>query len=103
MPSRQAIISDIVPDSKLMNAISLSNSSMNLTRVAGPALAGFLILLFDTAGVFFVISIIYAFAAVTIGMVHYAPNRVAKTGKNGSYAFEEQMIHKDLVKDFFKK
>tara|TARA_B100001146_G_C16185085_1_gene436439 strand:+ start:210 stop:1493 length:1284 start_codon:yes stop_codon:yes gene_type:complete len=82
MPSRQAIISDIVPDSKLMNAISLSNSSMNLTRVAGPALAGFLILLLDTAGVFFVISIIYAFAAVTIGVVHYAPNRVAKTGKN---------------------
>ena len=82
MPSRQAIISDIVPDSKLMNAISLSNSSMNLTRVAGPALAGFLILLLDTAGVFFVISIIYVFAAVTIGMVHYAPNRVAKTGKN---------------------
>ena len=82
MPSRQAIISDIVPDSKLMNAISLNNSSMNLTRVAGPALAGFLILLLDTAGVFFVISIIYAFAAVTIGMVHYAPNRVAKTGKN---------------------
>ena len=82
MPSRQAIISDIVPDSKLMNAISLSNSSMNLTRVAGPALAGFLILLLDTAGVFFVISIIYAFAAVTIGMVHYAPNRSAKSGKN---------------------
>ena len=82
MPSRQAIISDIVPDSKLMNAISLSNSSMNLTRVAGPALAGFLILLLDTAGVFFVISIIYVFAAVTIGMVHYAPNRSAKPGKN---------------------
>ena len=82
MPSRQAIISDIVPDSKLMNAISLSNSSMNLTRVAGPALAGFLILLLDTAGVFFVISIIYVFAAVTIGMVHYAPTRSAKTGKN---------------------
>ena len=82
MPSRQAIISDIVPDSKLMNAISLNNSSMNLTRVAGPALAGFLILLLDTAGVFFVISIIYAFAAVTIGMVNYAPNRSAKSGKN---------------------
>tara|TARA_Y100000758_G_scaffold210585_1_gene150910 strand:- start:57 stop:818 length:762 start_codon:yes stop_codon:yes gene_type:complete len=55
---------------------------MNLTRVAGPALAGFLILLLDTAGVFFVIAIIYAFSAVTIGMVHYAPNRAAKTGKN---------------------
>ncbi|MEC9366713.1 MAG: MFS transporter, partial [Chloroflexota bacterium] len=64
MPSRQAIISDIVPDSKLMNAISLNFSSMNLTRVAGPALAGFLILLLDTSGVFFVIAVIYAFAAI---------------------------------------
>ncbi|MDC0034835.1 MFS transporter [Chloroflexi bacterium] len=82
MPSRQAIISDIVPDSKLMNAISLNFSSMNLTRVAGPALAGFLILLLDTSGVFFVIAVIYAFAAITIGMVHYSPNRETKTGKN---------------------
>ena len=82
MPSRQAIISDIVPDSKLMNAISLNFSSMNLTRIAGPALAGFLILLFDTSGVFFVIAVIYVFAAITIGMVHYAPNRKIKTGKN---------------------
>jgi len=82
MPSRQAIISDIVPDSKLMNAISLNFSSMNLTRVAGPALAGFLILLMDTSGVFFVIAVIYAFAAITIGMVNYAPNREIKTGKN---------------------
>ncbi|HCE76965.1 MAG TPA: hypothetical protein DEP04_10100, partial [Dehalococcoidia bacterium] len=82
MPSRQAIISDIVPDSKLMNAISLNFSSMNLTRIAGPALAGFLILLFDTSGVFFIIAVIYVFAAITIGMVHYAPNRKIKTGKN---------------------
>ena len=82
MPSRQAIISDIVPDSKLINAISLNFSSMNLTRIAGPALAGFLILLFDTSGVFFVIAVIYVFAAITIGMVHYAPNRKIKTGKN---------------------
>ena len=82
MPSRQAIISDIVPDSKLMNAISLNFSSMNLTRVAGPALAGFLILLMDTSGVFFVIAVIYAFAAITIGMVNYAPEREIKTGKN---------------------
>ena len=82
MPSRQAIISDIVPDSKLMNDISLNFTSMNLTRIAGPALAGFLILLFDTSGVFFIIAVIYVFAAITIGMVHYAPNRKIKTGKN---------------------
>ena len=82
MPSRQAIVSDIVPDSKLMNAISLNFSSMNLTRVAGPAFAGFLILLLDTSGVFFVIAVIYGFAAITIGVVRYEPDREIKTGKN---------------------
>jgi MFS family permease len=73
MPSRQAIISDIVPEGKLMNAISLNHSSMNLTRVAGPALAGFLILFVDTAGVFFVVSSVYVFSALSITMVNYSP------------------------------
>ena len=71
MPSRQAIISDIVPENKLMNAISLNHSSMNLTRVAGPALAGFLILLVDTAGVFFIVAGVYVFSALSIVMVNY--------------------------------
>ena len=71
MPSRQAIISDIVPENKLMNAISLNHSSMNLTRVAGPALAGFLILLVDTAGVFFIVAGVYVFSALSIIMVNY--------------------------------
>ncbi len=100
MPSRQAIISDIVPDDKLMNAISLNNSSMNLTRVAGPALAGFLILLVDTAGVFFIVSGTYLFAALTLGLVKYAPTRktngsstVGGDIKDGlSYAFSEPVL-----------
>jgi MFS family permease len=66
MPSRQAIISDTVPEDKLMNAISLNNSAMNLTRILGPALAGILILYIDTAGVFFLISGIYVFATLSI-------------------------------------
>jgi len=61
MPSRQALISDIVPVEKLMNAISLNNSGMNLTRVFGPALAGVLIIYLDTAGVFYLIAGVYLF------------------------------------------
>ena len=69
MPSRQALISDVVPDKSLMNAISLNNSSMNLTRVAGPALAGLLILMVDTAGVFFLVSAIYIISAFSILLI----------------------------------
>ena len=71
MPSRQALISDIVPDNKLMNAISLNNSSMNLTRIVGPALAGFLILFMNTSGVLFLVSGIYLMSALTMLMISY--------------------------------
>ena len=58
MPSRQSLISEIVPGNDLMNAVSLNSSAMNLTRLIGPALAGFLILLIGTAGTFYLISFI---------------------------------------------
>ncbi len=69
MPSRQAIISDIVPETKLMNAVALNNSAMNLTRIVGPAIAGFLIIFIDTSGVFYLISVIYVVSALSLLMV----------------------------------
>ena len=81
MPSRQAIISDIVPESRLMNAVSVNNSSMNLTRVAGPAAAGFLILLVDTWAVFYLVSIVYVFSALSMTMVRAGSEAVARSGK----------------------
>ena len=70
MPSRQAIISDIVPERSLMNAISLSNSAMNATRIVGPAIAGLLIIWIDTAGVFYLISGLYVFAVISVAMIN---------------------------------
>ncbi|RJQ56390.1 MAG: MFS transporter [Desulfobacteraceae bacterium] len=69
MPSRQALISDIVPQEKLMNAISLNNSGTNLTRTIGPALAGVLIVFIDTSGVFFLISALYIFSLLSVWMI----------------------------------
>ena len=69
MPSRQAMLSEIVPEKSLMNAISLNNSGMNLTRIVGPAVAGFLILYIDTAGVFFVVGGIYVFSVLSTMMI----------------------------------
>ena len=62
MPSRQSIVSDMVPPKDLMNAISLNSAGMNLTRIVGPALAGALIVYIDTAGVFFLTTCIHGIA-----------------------------------------
>lgn len=43
MPARQAIVPQLVPQHKLMNAVSLQQAGMNATRILGPALAGLLI------------------------------------------------------------
>ena len=81
MPSRQAIISDIVPESRLMNAVSVNNSSMNLTRVIGPAAAGFLILFIDTWAVFYLVSAVYVFSALTMSRVHAGSEAAGRSGK----------------------
>lgn len=85
MPSRQALISDIVPGDKLMNAIALNNSGMNLTRVVGPALAGILIVYLNTAGVFYIIAGMFAFSALTISMVQI-PKALSSTHTRKSVA-----------------
>ncbi len=43
MPTRQALIADIVPRKDLLNAIALGSSAFNVARVIGPAIAGVLI------------------------------------------------------------
>ncbi|MBN2034167.1 MAG: MFS transporter [Deltaproteobacteria bacterium] len=69
MPSRQSIISDIVPLESLMNAISLSSAGMNITRIIGPALAGVLIIYLDTAGVFYLVALSHAFSALSTALI----------------------------------
>jgi MFS family permease len=85
MPSRQAIISDIVPLNRLMNAISLNNSAMNLARVVGPALAGLLIIYLDTAGVFYLIAGFYTFSVLSISMISIGstPSSTSSKGMTG--------------------
>ena len=82
MPSRQAMLSEIVPEKSLMNAISLNNSGMNLTRIVGPALAGFLILFIGTHGVFFIVGGVYVFSVLTTLMID-AGRTPATSSKKG--------------------
>lgn len=81
MPSRQAMIADIVPREGLMNAMALMNSAMNITRVVGPALAGVLILYVDTSGVFYLNCGIYLLSILSIGVIHLDKTQYPQSGK----------------------
>ena len=93
MPSRQAMISEMVPESKLMNAISLSNSGMNLTRVVGPAVAGVLIKYIGTAGVFYLIAGMYMFSALSMAMVRAGGTAVSRSRKGMTGDIREGFAH----------
>lgn len=43
LPTRQALISDLVPRAQLANAIALYSTTLNLTKIIGPLLAGIVI------------------------------------------------------------
>jgi len=67
MPSRQAIIPEIVNGEQLMNAISLNIMGMNALQLFAPALAGFLIDAFDFEAVYYTMTGLYI-----MGVVFYA-------------------------------
>jgi MFS transporter, DHA1 family, staphyloferrin A biosynthesis exporter len=52
-PARQSLVSELVPQRNLMNAIALNSAAQNLTRVIGPAIGGLLIATTGVAGAFY--------------------------------------------------
>lgn len=82
MPSRQSIISDIVPADEVMSAIALSNSANNATRIFGPSLAGFLIAFIGTARVFYLIALVQLTALFFIYLLRTGKNATGKSNKS---------------------
>lgn len=69
MPSRQAIINDIVDDEELMNAISLNFMGMNALQLFAPALSGFLIEAYDFKAVYYTMTGLYLIAVVFFALM----------------------------------
>ncbi|MBI4282097.1 MAG: MFS transporter [Chloroflexi bacterium] len=63
MPSRQAIIPEIVGREQLMNAVALGNLEMNINRLVMPAISGFIIELFGYEAAYFFMTAMYLVAA----------------------------------------
>lgn len=81
-PTRQALVSELVPPADLLNAVALNSATINMTRVFGGALGGVLIGLFGVAGCFLLnglsfIAVIWALALMEI------PARPADRSRQG--------------------
>ena len=75
IPARTALIPEIVGEGLMFNAMAFNTAAWNLSRILGPALAGFMIAIFadgDTTSVFgvglvyLVLSVLYFISAVTV-------------------------------------
>jgi MFS family permease len=107
MPSRQAIINDIVEDEELMNAISLNFMGMNALQLFAPALSGFMVDRFDFKAVYFTMTVLYIMAVlffVRMPKIGIKPNSrgstVAKIKDGFAYVSKEKMIRLILVLSF---
>lgn len=97
MPSRQSIISDLVPAERLTNAVAINTSGQNLMQLIGPGLGGLLISLWSPSAVFWLMGAMYALA-VTFTMriparplyaFERQPARAATKGRRGSGSMKE--------------
>ena len=66
MPSRQAIIREIVSGEQVMNAVSLTTMGMNALRLFAPAATGFLIDAVDFAAVYYTMAGLYLMGVVFV-------------------------------------
>jgi len=72
-PARQSLISELVPEDDLPNAIALNSATMNSTRVIGPAIGGTLIATVGMAGAFWVNVVTFALLLVALAMMRFPP------------------------------
>lgn len=78
VPARQAFVPELIPERLIFSGMSLTTTAWNVSRIVGPAFAGFLIAWVaagDTASargvgiVYFIIAALYLVAAVTTVLV----------------------------------
>ena len=83
-PARAAMVSDVVPQASLTNAIGLNAMIFNVARITGPALAGVLIAASGTGAAYTVQAACYALASLwtwQLDLPRLAPGHLGTSGK----------------------
>lgn len=83
IPARTALIPEIVGEHRIFNAMAFNTAAWNLSRILGPALAGFMIAqiadgdttsTFGVGWVYVVISGLYFFSGISVLLISHAGN-----------------------------
>ncbi len=91
MPARTAFIPELVGEKLMFNAMAFNTASWNLSRILGPALAGYMIALladgdtsssFGVGMVYFVLSALYLISALSVLLVKKPGNPHAISDKS---------------------
>jgi MFS family permease len=98
-PSYLALTYDLVGREDLANAVALNSSQFQLSRVVGPALAGFGFKLFGLAGCFYVNGLSFIAVVVSLGMVRIEPGRHA-SGAPAHSVRDRRALWRNLLEGF---
>ena len=83
LPLRQTVTFDLVPRALAPNAVALIQTGWSLMRSLGPALGGYLILLFGPGGNFLIQALAYGLIALNVLWIKFPPRSVAKVRAGG--------------------
>lgn len=109
IPARTAFIPEIVGEQLMFNAMAFNTAAWNLSRILGPALAGFMIAMFaggDTTStfgvglVYFVLSGLYFISGVTVLLISNPGLPLPSAGKSPIQDITEGLnyvIHSPIV------
>ncbi len=82
LPSRQAIVPELVEQRQVMNAVALSSGAMNFNRVVAPALGGVLVGVIGIDGVYYLMVACYVVSAALLFLI--PPLGTPARGSNGT-------------------
>ena len=82
-PVRTSFSSELVGKTDLANAVSLNSANFNVGRLVGPALSGFLILLFGTGPSFLINSLTYVVMIAALTMLNADELHLNKSNEVG--------------------
>lgn len=96
MPSRHAIIPNLVPKEHLVNAISLQSFLGTGSSVLGPAIFAPMVRLWNIEGVFLFVGVAYALTAVMFAQV--TPQPIARTDSRTAKPWSDLMAGFSYIK-----
>jgi MFS family permease len=94
VPSRQAMVNDIVPDKNdLPSAIAMNSSLNNLSRLVGPALSGLVLARYGAMVCFLSNAVSFIAVIICLNMMEFPVREVALRTKNAWMDFREGLAY----------